>query len=254
MKKKIIFISILLFVCKTFSQTKTIHVFVALCDNQFQGIVPVPKKLGNGKDPKNNLYWGAAYGVASFFKNKTKDWKIVSKIKSEKPYILDRILFKHKTKDVYMLADAYDGEKIKTCTEDFLKASNQQNREIVTISNKSLSFGGASNLQAYIGHNGLMDFKVTVHNKKTLQPKNDAIVLACFSKNYFSDKLKEANATPILLTTNLMAPEAYTLEAAIDQWLIKRTPQAIRNRAAKAYHKYQKCGLKGAQRLFSSDF
>ena len=29
---------------------KLIHVLVALCDNQFQGIVPVPAKIGNGDD------------------------------------------------------------------------------------------------------------------------------------------------------------------------------------------------------------
>ena len=34
--------------------TKTIHVFVALCDNKYQGIVPVPPKIGNGQDLNNN--------------------------------------------------------------------------------------------------------------------------------------------------------------------------------------------------------
>ena len=53
--------------------TKTIHVFVALCDNDNQGIVPVPKKLGNGNDPGNNLYWGALYGIRTYLK-KSKDW------------------------------------------------------------------------------------------------------------------------------------------------------------------------------------
>jgi len=37
-------------------QQKTIHVFVALCDNEFQGIVPVPESLGNGKKYQTNLY------------------------------------------------------------------------------------------------------------------------------------------------------------------------------------------------------
>ena len=40
-----------------------VHVTVALCDNEHQGIVPVPRAIGNGKDPRNNLYWGADYGV-----------------------------------------------------------------------------------------------------------------------------------------------------------------------------------------------
>src|SRR5215510_12584294 len=55
---------------------KTIHVYVALCDNKYQGIVPVPAKIGNGQDPDNNLYWGCAFGVRTFFK-KSSDWKLI---------------------------------------------------------------------------------------------------------------------------------------------------------------------------------
>lgn len=54
----------------------TIHVLVALCDNKYQGIVPVPAKIGNGQDPDNNLYWGCSYGIRSYFK-KSKAWKLV---------------------------------------------------------------------------------------------------------------------------------------------------------------------------------
>lgn len=34
-----------------FCEVRTIHVFVALCDNEHQGIVPVPEIFGNGDDP-----------------------------------------------------------------------------------------------------------------------------------------------------------------------------------------------------------
>jgi hypothetical protein len=39
---------------------RLVHVFVALADNAHQGIVPLPKALGNGDDPGRNPYWGAA--------------------------------------------------------------------------------------------------------------------------------------------------------------------------------------------------
>ncbi len=55
MKTLLLFISFALSI-PLWSQTKTIHVFVALCDNEHQGIVPVPKTLGDGKDACNNLY------------------------------------------------------------------------------------------------------------------------------------------------------------------------------------------------------
>ena len=53
---------------------KMIYVVVALCDNVNQGIVPVPRTLGNGQDAGRNLYWGARYGVRTYFE-KAAGWK-----------------------------------------------------------------------------------------------------------------------------------------------------------------------------------
>lgn len=236
------------------AQTRCIHVFVALCDNQFQGIVPVSASLGNGKDPNNNLYWGAAYGVKSFFKFKTTEWKLVATLKSDKPFILERVLFKHQTEDVYMLADAYDGEQIKTCVENFLLCSNWQNPLEISFENNVLNFGGAADLLAYIGHDGLMDFKVNLNYPERPSKSKEVIILACFSKSYFSNEVKLAKASPLLWTTHLMAPEAYTLKAAIDGWIKKEDGLAIRERAAQAYNQYQKCGVNGARALFTTGF
>jgi hypothetical protein len=47
-----------------------------------------------------------------------------------------------------------------------------------------------------------------------------------------------------------MAPEAYTLTSAIDGWILNESSEEIRARAAKAYHQYQKCGLRAAENLF----
>ncbi|HPE56152.1 MAG TPA: hypothetical protein P5514_11130 [Bacteroidales bacterium] len=237
-----------------FAQTRTIHVFVALCDNEYQGIVPVPEKLGNGKDTKSNLYWGAAYGVKTYFINKTDEWKLISTLDPDNPKILERLLFKHNTEDVYLLADAWDGEEIKACTEDFLKTSNGQLPLIIEVDSLSLSFGGLSDLIAYSGHDGLMDFSVDIKYEPVPSQPKEVIILACFSKRFFSNELKQAGAIPLLWTTHLMAPEAYTLKAAIDGWIENESGEQIKERAAQAYHKYQKCGIKGARNLFSSGF
>ncbi len=238
----------------TFAQIKTIHIFVALCDNKYQGIVPVPASLGNGKDTRNNLYWGAAYGVKSYFKNKTKDWKLISKLKSDNPYILERLLFKHTKKDVYMLAEAYDGERIKNCIEDFLKTSNGQLPIAEKYNSLELKFGADADLVAYVGHDGLMDFKVDVTYNNKVKKTKDAIILACYSKNYFLEEIRKAKANPLLWTTHLMAPEAYTLKAAIDGWILNESGAKIDERAAQIYNKYQKCGIRGARNLFTTGF
>ena len=60
------------------SSLRVVHVFVALADNQHQGIVPVPPALGNGSDAQRNLYWGAAYGVKTFFKA-SDEWQLIDR-------------------------------------------------------------------------------------------------------------------------------------------------------------------------------
>jgi hypothetical protein len=64
--------------------------------------------------------------------------------------------------------------------------------------------------------------------------------------------LQRTQAQPLLWTTNLMAPEAYTLKAALDGWIANETDEQIRQRAAAAYAQYQKIRTKAALRLFTS--
>jgi len=231
---------------------KTIHVFVALCDNKYQGIVPVPAAIGNGQDGKNNLYWGAGYGVKSFFVNKTNDWKLVSSEKNLSKEILERLLFKHSSKDIYLLADAYDGQFIRQTTIDFLNASSGNYATEMKTGEGTIYFGGSSNLIAYVGHDGLMDFSLQQTFKGDTTRKRETIVLACYSKNYFLSHIKQTGASPLVWTTGLMAPEAYTLHAAINMWTENKPVPDIRTAAAAAYSKYQKCSLKAAKNLLVS--
>ena len=231
---------------------QTAHIFVALCDNKYQGIVPVPEKIGNGQDPANNLYWGAMYGVKTYFKN-SKDWKLVKAYKLNDT-ILERLIFKHKTKDFYLIADAYDGKEIQKTTEDFLYSSSGQQKDTLNIDNKTIGINGNANLVAYIGHDGLMDFQLKDDFKNEDQKKRDAIILACYSKHYFGPLLEDANINPLVWTSNLMAPEAYILHDALSGYLAKESNTEIQNRAATAYSKYQKCSLKAAKNLLVTDW
>lgn len=251
-KQLTFFAFLFLFSSVALGEVKTIHVFVALCDNENQGIVPVPGLIGNGQDPSNNLYWGAAYGVKNFFKNKSKEWRYIKAIPSNNKMILERILFKHKTEDVYLLADAYDGRYIKECTEDFLMASNCQNLEMIELEDLLLNFGGEANLLSYVGHDGLMEFSVDLEYDVSKQKRPDVIILACYSEDFFDREIRQSGANPILWTTHLMAPEAYTLKAAIDGWVRNETGEQIKGRGASAYCKYQKCSDSWANRLFTT--
>lgn len=235
-----------------------IHVFVALCDNEHQGIVPVAPSLGNGDDPLKNLYWGAAFGVKTFF-SKNKVWRLLpAQTRSSKSssVVLEQSIFKRRDGEVFLVAEAYRGSYIQQATEDFLAAAAGTPGESVDVwsdgQNLTLHLGGSANLIAYVGHDGLMDFRLTAYPKKRDQEHRDAIILACASKNYFAEALHATGANPLLWTTNLMAPEAYVLSAAIESWLRKETDEQIRNRAAGAYNQYQNCGLQSAKKLFAT--
>ena len=124
------------------TKTRVVHVFVALADNQHQGIIPVPAALGNGEDAARNLYWGAAFGVRTFFK-KGADWKEISAVNKPKAYLLERSILKHRESGTVLVADAYEGTEIKRALTDFFNAAaglNSENREPV-------GFGGPGGLR-----------------------------------------------------------------------------------------------------------
>jgi hypothetical protein len=233
------------------NKVPVIHVFVALADNINQGIVPVSATLGNGDNPKTNLYWGAAFGVKTFF-SRNRDWQLLSAIQNPSAGILERCIFKHRTREVFLVADAYQGKEIAKATNDFLGAASGEPGEKVTAGSAEFNTHGSADLIAYVGHDGLMDFKLTNSPQQRDKRRRQTIILACASKQYFSQPLESTGANPLLWTTNLMAPEAYVLSAAIDGWIAKESGEQVRARAARAYNQYQHCGLRSAMGLFAT--
>lgn len=144
--------------------------------------------------------------------------------------------------------------EIRQAILDFLDSAAGDSAESVNIPESSiqLQVRGGANLVAYIGHDGLMDFQIAHYPHRKNDTHRDVVVLACASKQYFTDAIRVAGAYPLLWTTGLMAPEAYTLTSALDGWIAAEDNEQIRDRAAQAYDKYQKCGLRAAHRLFAT--
>ncbi len=94
-----------------------------------------------------------------------------------------------------------------------------------------------------------MDFQLTETFENKDNKKRDVIILACYSKKFFAPHLQAANINPLVWTTGLMSPEAYTIHDAINGYIKNETNEAIRNRAAAAYSRYQKCSEKAAKNL-----
>ncbi|MBW2699520.1 MAG: hypothetical protein JRF33_01765 [Deltaproteobacteria bacterium] len=236
------------------------HVIVALCDNVHQGIVPVKPFLGNGEDFKNNLYWGALYGVKRFLKN-SGGWKQLSHTGKMPQGVLDRIVLVKKIKrngklvEAYVVAEAWQGSLIKEATGRFLNLAAGHDAQKLTLQNtKIIEAGGLAHLIAYIGHDGLMEFDAPVQPEgKSGMAARSAIVLACMSKQYFKPLLDKAGAHALTLTTNLMPPEAYTLDATLKAWFEGKNARQSREAGNRAFVKYQKCSIRAARRLFTGD-
>ncbi len=134
------------------------------------------------------MYWGAAFGVRTFFK-KAPVWKEVLFFKQPNKFVLERSIFQNQADGVLLLADAYRGSEIKQALMDFFRAA-------AGILDKEVSAGGViagvafqvpatADLVVYIGHEGLMDFPLTVDFKARSGSKRTAVVLACASRSSF---------------------------------------------------------------------
>jgi hypothetical protein len=192
---------------------RLIHVFVALADNVHQGIVPVPAALGNGDDRARNLYWGAAFGVRTYFK-KSAEWKEIITIQNPNSFVLERSVFMYGTSGTYLITDAYRGREIKQAITDFYRSAAGLTTEKMPPGERStrpnVDFPATAALSVYVGHDGLMDFAIENRFQGDGNAHREAIILACASKMFFAGGLKSIGAQPLLWTTGLMAPEAYT--------------------------------------------
>ena len=231
---------------KAKKEPMVVHLLVPLCDNEHQGIVPVSKSLGNGMSLRTNLYWGALYGVKTHFK-RSKNWKLILSQKDISDVVLERVVFKRG--NTYIVADAYRGDKMKEALLDYFNSIAGEKIGEVKVKNKTLLLYKDADLTILNGHNGLMDYRVSLIESEDDKVR-ETMVIGCKSYVYFEKHFKSAKAYPLVTTTNYMAPEAYVLEALIDSWAKLNSSANMRKSAGKAYNKYQKCGLKGATRLF----
>ena len=237
------------------SRPLVVHVVVALCDNEFQGIVPVSALLGNGDDPRSNLYWGAMYGVRSYLRNQP-GWQPVNIPASTDPRVLDRVLFRTeltrngRSTQVLLVAEAWRGRNIADAIRYFLELNRGEHVQRMRAGDMQIDAGGAAHVIVFVGHNGLMDFAVPALPAARAEARPHAsVVLACMSDSYFAELLKK-DSLPLITTSGLMAPEAYTLVALLESWFSGADGAQVRLAAARAYAKYQRTSENAARRLF----
>jgi hypothetical protein len=216
-----------------------IYVIVSLVDNVSQGIVPVPAKIGNGNDPRSNLYWGAAYGVKTFL-SKADGWQNLGCRQNISDTILERCEFAWQDK-LTVTADAYRGSRIGQAMLDFMQLA------------ATPPAAARREMAVFIGHDGLMDEQnqsVVQRFPKHAEHGKEAVVLACLSDEFFAEHLVAAGSKPVVTTFSFMAPEAYVLEAVARGFAEHASEADLRSAAANAYANYQHISAKAGKSVF----
>jgi hypothetical protein len=199
--------------------------------------VPVPKAIGNGQDPKSNLYRGAGYGLRFYFSHKAG---YTVRQLSSSGQVLDRITL---TKDLpgldhpvklAIVAEAWDGSAIAAAIDRFLRLAagyDPENVALPVMGGATVAAGADAAIVAFVGHDGLMDFPAPSRPMaRPGAPPRSSIVLACASQQFFLDLIRVGGSHPLLLTTGLMAPEAYTLEEALPTFAAGGSPWTLGKR------------------------
>lgn len=228
-----------------------VHTVVLLADNQHQSIVPVRPPLGDGGNPKTNLYWGALYGFDTHFARSR--WERVDVPESPSESILAVSAFTKQVDDrrVVVIGEAWNGRHYQAAVERFLLlASGDAPEEKLRVGKKTIDAGGAADVVAFVGHNALLDFKLP---SIAHLPKSDTgiVVLACQSQKSFAPIAQTLGLKPILFTRTNMAPEAYTLRAVLEALGRGATGKAVHRAASSAYAKYQRISVSAAASVFS---
>ncbi len=214
---------------------KQVAVFVALCDNEHQGIAPVPEKIGNGLVPSQNLYWGCSDALPKVMRA-SRDWgrpQYISDYDERVESVLETVVCTRADNAATVYAYAYRGDSIEACMSDFEQAIASSRYDLV----------------AYIGHNGLMDVELPEPAPAT--SKTDVVVLCCLSDEWFTDRVHRMGATPVLMTRQFMYPAGKVLTDVLAVWLkTPRNASAIHSAAARAYAKNQGISVKAAGGVF----
>lgn len=215
---------------------KQVALFVALCDNEHQGIAPVPSAIGDGENPERNLYWGCGDAVPRLLRRAENKWNVqhVDDWLGKPESVLRTIVCTRVDEKLTLTAFAWRGDAMPECLRAFEEALASGKYELV----------------AFIGHNGLMDDELPMPTQ-TVVTAADAMVLCCMSHEYFAPRLKAMGSRPVLLTRQFMYPAGQVFLQALEAWMkCPEDLEKIRTAAGAAYAENQRISIPAGMGIF----
>lgn len=232
-----------------------ITVHVALCSNK--SIWCGNKKLGNGDNPRTNLYWGGASGFTAWFRHRRRAYKQVFRDAGDGKVILDRVVYHRRVKwlskrwrrlgvskpfDIYLVGLAYRGRYIGKAVDALIRQTATGAGVALKLkTGKTLAIGGRGHLVGYAGHNYLMDTGGRWKWPKiTRKLPVGYFMLACMSAQYVAPKLTHKLTHAVLLTRVLMYPGAFTIDGIVRALSHAQPQRWVFRRACAYYARYSK--------------
>ncbi len=229
--------------------------YVALCDNDSQGIVPVKnKKICRGDDPENNLYWATSGGLYGWAKK--HGWKRVFKVENPDATVMVTAIWKKTFRpggelksrgvtdsfDAFIVGLAYRGSKIERAMVDYLHAVNHDDAQTLKLKDGStIEYGGSGHVVGYLGHDYFLDVygdaaaplfdesrgKSTAHKA--------TFAFACVGNQFIRPAVTRPNVYILMLNKDLAYPGAWTVGGIMDGIAQGKSPAGIHRRAARAF-------------------
>ena len=150
-----------------------VQVHVPLCEGTI--IACGNAKLGDGDNPRTNLYWATTEGFLGWFGRKGSGWKSALVATGDaigEPDVLDLRVWRRevatparwraagapKRVTVYVVAQAWRGTAIDRALGRYAEDLYGAHTQAITLADgTTLAAGGDAHVVAYVGHNRLMD-------------------------------------------------------------------------------------------------
>jgi hypothetical protein len=207
-------------------------IYVALCDNDAQGIVKVKRqRLCRGDDPDRNLYWAAAGGLLATLR--AARWQRVSLAYFADGNLAVKAVWRKRFTpagqlrakgvlapfDAFIVGLGYRGSRIREAMMDYLRAVNRDDPGAEAVGELGLSDGGASHVVGYIGHDYFYDVDdwqplLALRRGDSTLPKG-AFALSCTGHRLIRPAIQRDNVHILLLNRTLGFPGAWTAEAIV---------------------------------------
>lgn len=205
-----------------------VRVYVALCDNDSQGIVKVKNPaICDGDQPDRNIYWGTRGGLAGFMRSAS--FRLKSRELPAAGPIAARAVW-HKRiagTEVEVEGIAYRGRDIRAAMLEFVRAAHRAE--------------AGPHVVAYVGHNYFLDTSdVRVFEEARLALGTTPVgvlALSCLGDRDIRPYVTRSRSAILLLNTNLTYPGAWSIGGLIDGLVRRMSPRALRDSAARAFAK-----------------